>query len=220
MHRRSRRTARAGTVLAALLLAGTLGACGTGSGGPVAEVSGTSSGFNGTDISDVVQRPALRLTDTEGASFSLQDRPADELTVLFFGYTRCPDICPTTMADLAAARRQLSDADRKHLQVVFVTEDPATDTAPVLRRWLDAFDPAFTGLVGGDPQTEAALAAIKAPQTVITPTAPEGVTAPLSGSVVQHGSSVYVFHGRQTLVYTDRTSPRDYAADWHAVLAA
>lgn len=220
MHRRTRRTARAGTLVAALLLTGTLSACGTGTDGPVAEVSGTQGAYNGTDISDVVSRPPLRLTDTDGGTFALQDRPADELTVLFFGYTRCPDVCPTAMADLAAARRQLSDADRKHLEVVFVTEDPATDTAPVMRRWLDAFDPAFVGLVGGDATTQTALAAIKAPQTVITPTAPEGVTAPLTGPVVQHGSSVYVFHGKQTLVYTDRTSPRDYAADFSALLSA
>ena len=219
MHRRTHRLVRAGTLAAALLLTGTLSACGT-SPGPVAEVAGDTGAYNGTDVSDVISRPPLTLTDTDGRMFALQDRPADELTVLFFGYTRCPDVCPTTMADLAAARRQLSDADRKHLEVVFVTEDPANDSAPVIRRWLDAFDPAFVGLVGGDPRTEAALDELKAPRTVITATAPPDVTAPLTGPVVQHGSSVYVFHGSQTLVYTDRTSPRDYAADFHAMLAA
>lgn len=214
---------RAGRLLGALLVTGTLAltvACGTGSGGPIAEVAGTPGGLNATDVSDVISRPPLTLTDTDGHTFALQQRPTDELTVLYFGYTRCPDVCPTTMADLAAARRQLSDRDRGHVEVVFVTEDPATDTAPVLRRWLNAFDPAFIGLVGGDPATESALDALKAPRTTITATAPEGVTAPLSGPTVQHAGSVYVFHGRQVLVYTDRTSPRDYAADFHAVLAA
>ena len=224
MYRTGPLRGRSRRVLAALLTSGTVvltaGACGVGSAGPVAEVATTPGGLNGTDVSDVIHRPPLSLTDTDGNAFALQQRPADELTVLYFGYTRCPDVCPTTMADLAAARRQLSAADRAHLEVVFVTEDPATDTAPVLRRWLNAFDPAFVGLVGGDPATESVLDALKAPRTTITATPPEGVTGPLSGPTVQHGGSVYVFHGSQVIVYTDRTSPRDYAADFHAVLAA
>ncbi|HEU0102539.1 MAG TPA: SCO family protein [Mycobacteriales bacterium] len=225
MHSRAGRPAgrwsRVATGLAALLLAATVSACGTSGEEPLVEIGATSgSGLNGTDVSDVIRRPALSLTDTEGRTFALQDRPADELTAVFFGYTRCPDICPTAMADLAAARRQLSDADRRHLQVVFVTEDPATDTGPVIRRWLDAFDPAFTGLVGGDPTTQAALDALKASRTTITETAPPGVTGPLTGSTVQHASSVYVFHDEQVVVYTERTSPRDYAADFHAMLSA
>ena len=218
--RARRRTARAAAALAAVLLAGSLSACGAGSGGPVAEAAGPTSELNGTDVSDVITRPALTLTDTEGRPFSLQQRPADELTVLFFGYTRCPDVCPTGMADLAAARRQLSDSDRRHLQVAFVTEDPANDTAPVVRRWLSAFDPAFLGLLGGGPATETVLDRLKAPRTTVTATPPEGVTGPLTGPTVQHTGSVYAFHGDRVLVYTDRTSPRDYAADFHRVLAS
>lgn len=220
MHRRVGVLRAVLPVAVALLLATTVSACGAGSSGPVAEVAGGSGGLNGTDVSDVIARPPLSLIDTDGHTFALRHRPADELTVLYFGYTRCPDVCPTTMADLAAARRQLTGSDRSHLEVVFVTEDPATDTAPVMRRWLDAFDPAFVGLVGGDPATEATLDALKAPRTVITATAPPGVTPPLTGAVVQHTGSVYAFHAGQVVVYTDRTSPRDYAADFHAMLSS
>lgn len=209
---------RRSRLLIALALAGLLSACGASGSRGVADVSGSDSGLVGTEVSDVIARPALSLTDTSGQTYALQQRPAGELSVLYFGYTRCPDVCPTTMADLAAARRVLSAADRQHLEVVFVTEDPATDTGPVLRRWLDAFDPSFVGLVGGDPRTEAALDALKAPHTTIVATPPPDVVGPVSGSTVQHTGSVYAFLGDRVVVYTDRTSPADYAGDFAALL--
>ncbi len=215
MHRRLRTALAAVAVPAALLLS----ACGTSSNGPIATVASEGGdGLHGTDVSDVIPRPAMALPDTTGTPFRLRDRPADELTVLFFGYTRCPDICPTTMADLAAARRLLPAADRPHLKVVMVTEDPATDTAPVLRRWLDRFDPSFTGLTGGDPASQTALEALRAPGTVVLQSAPPGVVAPATGTTVQHASSVYAFHDKQVVVWTDQTSPADYAADFSAML--
>jgi len=90
----------------------------------------------------------LTLVGTDGREFSLADRPADEVTVVFFGYTHCPDICPTTMADLAVARRQLPNEVREHVTVVFVSEDPERDTPQALRQWLDQFDSTFIGLLG------------------------------------------------------------------------
>lgn len=206
-----------------LLLTGLAGltACGTSGASPVADTGSASSdgsGLNGTEVGDVIKRPALALTDTSGKPFALQQRPKGELTVLYFGYTRCPDLCPTTMADLAAARRIMPAADRDKMEVVFVTEDPATDSAPVMRKWLDAFDRSFIGLTGGDPATEAALTELKSPTTKILPTAPEGVTPPTSGTTVVHTNTVYAFKDDRVVAYTDRTSPQDYSADFQALL--
>lgn len=196
-----------------------LSACGTSGATPVADTGSAGSGLNGTEVGDVIKRPALSLTDTSGGTYALQQRPKGELSVLYFGYTRCPDLCPTTMADLAAARRILPAADRARLEVVFVTEDPATDTAPVIRRWLDAFDRSFIGLVGGDPKTEAVLTDLKSPTTKILPSPPEGVTPPSSGATVVHTNTVYAFKDDRVVAYTDRTSPQDYSADFQALLA-
>lgn len=90
---------------------------------------------------------AQPLTDTEGGQVSLADDPGGKrLTLVFFGYTQCPDICPATMQTIASAMTRLSDEDREQVGMVFVTTDPATDTPQVLRRYLDRFDPEFVGV--------------------------------------------------------------------------
>ncbi len=92
--------------------------------------------------------PATPLTDTDGASYSLADSTDKRLTLVFFGYTHCPDICPLVMSTLASAVSRLDDADRDQVDVVFVTTDPARDTDQVLRNYLDRYDPTFIGLTG------------------------------------------------------------------------
>ena len=74
-------------------------------------------------------KPHLVLTDTHGKPFDLVKQTAGRPTLLYFGYTHCPDVCPTTMSDIAVARRKLPAAERDKLQVVFVTTDPTRDTA-------------------------------------------------------------------------------------------
>ena len=91
---------------------------------------------------------ATQLVDTEGDPYSLTadtDRP---LTLVFFGYTRCADVCPAVMANLASAVKRLDASDREQVEVVFVTTDPERDTGPVLRDYLDRFDPSFVGVTG------------------------------------------------------------------------
>lgn len=95
-----------------------------------------------------IARPDFTLTDTHGRPFPFRQRTAGSLTFLFFGYTHCPDVCPLHAANIAAVLRTLSIEDRRRVQVVFVTVDPQRDSATVLRRWLDAFDPQFIGLRG------------------------------------------------------------------------
>ena len=89
--------------------------------------------FTGAVLHQQYHAPRTMLTDTDGKPFSLATSTDKRLTLIFFGYTHCPDECPTTMATLASAMLQLDAADRKDVQVVFVTTDPARDTGPVIR---------------------------------------------------------------------------------------
>jgi protein SCO1 len=209
----------------------TLTACAGTSVDPagVLDVAGPAQGaLHGTDISDVVARPALVLADTAGSRFDLRARPAGEVTAVFFGYTDCPDVCPTTMADLAAARRALPPSGKDRFEVVFVTEDPSHDTPTVLRRWLERFDPSFTGLIGGGTRTAAVLTELKAPasEVVATPVpAHDDAGQPqhrhaAGEDAVEHTGSVYLFAGRRVVVHTGGTTPAEYADDVQQLLRA
>ena len=102
--------------------------------------------FKSTDITGVDYGRALELTDHHGKLRRLEDFRG-KAVVMFFGFTHCPDVCPTTLADMAQAMRQLgADADR--VQVLFVTVDPERDTQEALARYVTAFDQRFLGLRG------------------------------------------------------------------------
>ena len=88
------------------------------------------------------------LVDTDGDSYSLADSTDKRLTLVFFGYTNCPDICSTVMSNVASAMTRLDERDRDQVDVVFVTTDPERDTPEVLRRWLDHIDKSFIGVTG------------------------------------------------------------------------
>jgi protein SCO1/2 len=102
--------------------------------------------FEATDITGAELGRELRLTDHTGTPRTLADFHGKVL-VVFFGFTHCPDVCPTTLAELARARKLLG-ADAERVQVVMVTVDPARDTADVLRQYVTALDPTFLGLTG------------------------------------------------------------------------
>jgi protein SCO1/2 len=93
------------------------------------------------------------LPDTSGKMRTLADYKG-KVVVLFFGYTHCPDVCPTTMAELSQAMQQLGPADAKRVQVLFVTLDPERDTPALLGQYVPAFNPTFVGL---RPANEAQL---------------------------------------------------------------
>ena len=102
--------------------------------------------FKSTDITGVDYGKALELTDHTGKLRRLEDFRG-KAVVLFFGFTQCPDVCPTTLAEIAGAMKKLGpDADR--VQVLFVTVDPERDTAQVLKQYVPSFNPAFLGLYG------------------------------------------------------------------------
>jgi protein SCO1/2 len=102
--------------------------------------------FKNTDITGADYGKDFKLTDHTGRTRSLVDFRG-KVVVMFFGYTRCPDACPTTLAELKAVREQLGE-DGKRLQVLFVTVDPERDTPKVLASYVPAFDPSFLGLYG------------------------------------------------------------------------
>ena len=140
--------------VAALLAAATLtlSACGSGSGNsdgsPVAVVSEESSQSHVTVLDQPFTKPDLVLTDTAGKSYDLREETKGRPTLIYFGYTNCPDVCPLTMNNIAVAKKQLSKADQDALRIVFVTTDPDRDTPAALGKWLKGIDPEVVGLTG------------------------------------------------------------------------
>ena len=123
------------TICRWLLAAALLGAC--GGGGPK---------FKSTDITGAEYGKVLELTDQNGRLRHLEDFRG-KAVVLFFGFTHCPDICPTTLADVANAVKKLGP-DAERVQVLFVSVDPERDTPKDLANYVTAFDPRFLALRG------------------------------------------------------------------------
>lgn len=118
------------------------------------------SDYHGGLISPSLPKPKFTLTDTSGAKFDLRARTQGYVTLLFFGYTHCPDLCPLEMEMIASALQKLPPATARQFKVVFVTTDPDRDTPQVLRTYLDHFDKRFIGLTGSeDAIVQAQLAA-------------------------------------------------------------
>jgi protein SCO1/2 len=126
---------------AALLLAVLLAAC-----------SPEVPKFRSTDITGADFGKSLELTAQDGKPRRLADFRG-KVVVLFFGYTHCPDICPTTLADMAAVMKQLGP-DAARVQVLFVTVDPERDTPEILAKYVPAFDASFLGLYGDAAATQ------------------------------------------------------------------
>ena len=140
MPRGSRTRRAAGAVVAAVLL-GLLAACG-GSG------QAATTELTGTRLDPPFEVSSTPLVDTSGAPYSLTTDTDKDLTLVFFGYTNCPDICGQVMATLAGTLARLDDAQKDRLDVVFVTTDPARDDEATVEKYVDAFDPSIIGLTG------------------------------------------------------------------------
>jgi protein SCO1/2 len=119
--------------------------------------AGSKMSFNGTDITGADYRYVL--PDVSGRARGNDDFKG-KVTVVFFGYTQCPDVCPTTLAELAQVKKALGP-DGERLQGVFITIDPERDTPDVLRAYVGSFDPTFVALRGTPEQTAAAAKAFK-----------------------------------------------------------
>ncbi|MDT9681839.1 SCO family protein [Streptomyces sp. TRM76323] len=214
---RPRRAVRRTRLIAAALATASalaLSACSTGTGtgdSPVADVSvAPDAGKPGTILDRPFEKPNLVLTDTTGKPYDLRERTKGKPTLVYFGYTHCPDVCPLTMSNIADAMDQLPKADRDRLEVVFVTTDPERDTPAELAKWLpSAGDPGFVGLSGEFSKIQAG-----ARQLGI------GIDPPSKdedGKIVSmHGAQVMAFspkNDRGYVVYGENTTVEDYAKD-------
>jgi protein SCO1/2 len=193
-----------------LLLVG----CGSsgGSGSPAVITTSDDDGYHGVLLERPYDVPGLRLTDTGGESFDLAAQR--KRTLVFFGYTNCPDICQVVMSTIASAMAKLPEEDQQRLQVAFVTTDPARDTRAALRTYLDRFDPAFIGLTGPLSRIDE----LGKPMDIFIK---KGRKLPSGGYEVDHSTVVVsVRGGAGDLVWTGATSPAEMAADLEQILAA
>jgi protein SCO1 len=116
--------------------------------------------FNAVDITGADYARGFSLADADGKVRTLADFKG-KVVVLFFGYAQCPDVCPTTMSEMAQVKQQLG-ADGDKLQVLFVTVDPERDTPAVMKAYMGAFDPAFVALIPTPEQLPALAKDFKA----------------------------------------------------------
>lgn len=184
---------------------------GTGTGA----AAGAGGGFNGDKLGTPVQLTAadraVHFDSSAGGTTTLGTLQQGKLMLLYFGYTHCPDVCPTTMADLGQALSKLPAQVQAHTQVVFVTADPDRDTPPVMKTWLSNFDQnvinPFIGLTADVKQIDAVAKSMGIP---LEPP----VKQPNGSITVQHGAQTLAFRNDQAgLVWTSGTSPTQYGHD-------
>ena len=142
---------------AVLMLALAAGCGDKGAGAGVA--TGPKASFRSIDITGADYARKLELPDAEGKPRTLAEFKG-KVVVVFFGYTQCPDVCPTTMAELSQVRQALGN-DGARMQGIFVTVDPERDTPEVLKSYMAGFDPTFVALRGSADQTAAAAREFK-----------------------------------------------------------
>ncbi len=196
----SRRKAISRLVAAPLLALGLLAGC-----TPAEPV------FKSTDISGTSYGKTLRLTDHHGQERTLADFKGKVVTI-FFGYTQCPDVCPTALSGMSTVMQALGpDADR--VQVIFVTVDPERDTPELLAQYVPAFDARFLGLYG----TPEKIAEVAKEFRVFY-----RKSGDLAGHyTIDHTAGTYVFgpDGRPRLYVEHAEDPQVVVADIKALLA-
>jgi protein SCO1 len=171
-------------------LLGLLTACGSSGGASPTELTGTP-------LDPPFEVSSTPLVDTDGAAYSLTEDTDKDLTLVFFGYTHCPDICGQVMATLAGTLARLDDAQKDDLDVVFVTTDPARDDEAVVEEYVSAFDPSIIGLTGDlDDIIEIGLS--------LKIGIEQGDKLPSGGYDVTHGTQVMAIDGEdETPVFWD-----------------
>jgi len=158
--------------------------------------------------------PAFALVDQHGDSFG-PDRLRGHWSVLFFGFTQCPDVCPTTLATLAAARRELADLPAgEQPAVVLVSVDPERDTAARLAEYVRFFDPAFTG-VTGEPDAIAALTRELGVAVIV------GEPDAAGQYTIDHTATLFLVgpDGSLAAIFGTPHSPDGIAGDYRRILA-
>jgi protein SCO1/2 len=195
-----RRISVAGATALVAVLAGLLAALLAGCGGTdepasnaIIAMSPNPDGYRGAVLEEPYRMPDVALTDTTGRPFRLRADTRRPVTLVFFGYTRCPDVCNTVLADVAAALRRMDRGLRDDVEMVFVTVDPARDTPGVIREYLDRFDPAFVGLTG---------------RMSVNDQVAGGLGVALTGNARLPGGGYEVGHGAQVIGFTSDDAGR------------
>ena len=176
------------------------------------ELSATKPSFKGIDITGAEYARSLALTDQNGKARTLEEFKG-KVSVVFFGYTQCPDVCPATLAELAQVKKSLGK-DGERVQGIFVTLDPNRDTQEILKAYMTNFDPSFVALHGTPEQTKAAAQEFK----VFFATSP-GKTD--SSYTVDHTAGSFVFdaRGKVRLFVRYGSGAEALAADLKVLLA-
>ena len=144
--------------------------------------------YRGGLVSPPLPKPRFTLNDTSGMAFDFPTRTLGNVTLLFFGYTHCPDMCPLQMQIITQALHKIPADMSDQFKVVFVTTDPERDTPAVLRSWLDHFDKRFIGLTGSQAAIDAAQIAAN--------------LSPAKKSAVRPDGGYEVGHAAFVLAYT------------------
>jgi protein SCO1/2 len=167
--------------------------------------------FHGSQFNPPPLAADFTLTDQEGRLVQLSDYRG-KLVLLFFGYTHCPDVCPTTLAKLNYVLRELGDAARE-VQVAFVSIDPERDTPEVIKRYLGHFNPSFVGLTGRPEEIKAVAQAYG----VYVEKEEVGSAA---GYLITHSARTYVIdrEGKLVLTFAYETEPQDMVSDLKRLL--
>lgn len=168
--------------------------------------------FSSVDITGASYARDFQLTDHQGAPRQLADYKG-KVVAIFFGFAQCPDVCPTTLADMAELKRLLG-ADGNQLQVIFVTVDPERDTREVLAQYVPAFDPSFVGLRGTPEQTLATAQEFKVFFQKVPGATPTSYT-------IDHTAGSYVFdrEGRVRLFVRHKQDLDSVVADIKRLLS-
>lgn len=193
---------------AVLLTAACAGGDANGSASGSAEVrTAGGSQWRGTALDDPYPLPDERFTDTTGKPFVLAEDADAPVTLVFFGYTYCPDVCNIVLANVASALRGASEETQAKTQLVFVSTDPTRDTPESVREYLDRFDPAYAGLVAPVETVEQAATSLH-----ISYERPDGTRG--GDYLVQHGAYTTAFvDGQARVVWAEDTSVADLRAD-------
>jgi protein SCO1 len=164
--------------------------------------------YRGGLVTPPLPKPRFTLTDTAGAPFDFWEKTQGTVTLLFFGYTRCPDQCPLHMANIAVGLKNMPKGLSDQVKVVFITTDPARDGPNAVRAWLDRFDERFIGLTGSEAAIEAIQKAVGVP-----PASKTGLAA--GDYAVAHASFVvaYTKDNLGHLIYPSGVTQRDWAHD-------
>ncbi|WP_199549043.1 SCO family protein [Streptomyces sp. N35] len=140
------------------------------------------------------EKPDLVLTDTHGKKFDLREQTKGKPTLIYYGYTHCPDVCPLTMSNLAVAKKELEKklpkAEIDKLQVIMVSSDPERDTPEHLGTWMKSQDPSFIGLTGDFPTIQASARSL-------------GIV--IEEPVKEKDGTVTSTHGKQVIAFSPKT---------------